>query len=302
MGYLKIQNLERNQTILEHRACWALEKVHGTSAHIKYNAEHEAIHYFHGGVSKAESFRALFDHEELLRRFGILVGELDVSSSITLYGEAYGGKMQGMSSLYGPNLGFIGFDVRIDDHYWLDVPNAFNVATQLGQHFVPFSEVGTGIESLEAVRDAPSRIWPDRLDKAAKGEGVVLRPLTECVDYRGNRVISKYKADWAKERKSTKVINPGQKEMQLKSRAFAEEFVVHERLLHILDAMSLHPKFHTLKMDRLGDVIAAMQDDVLLEEGVELKEGERQRALRAIASCTVRLYKEAARSQMEAGK
>ena len=36
MGYAHIENLYKNQTILLFRRCWALEKVHGTSAHITY--------------------------------------------------------------------------------------------------------------------------------------------------------------------------------------------------------------------------------------------------------------------------
>lgn len=33
MGYLHIDNLYKNRDILLFRECWALEKVHGTSAH-----------------------------------------------------------------------------------------------------------------------------------------------------------------------------------------------------------------------------------------------------------------------------
>ena len=36
MGYLHIDNLYKNQTVLAFRRCFALEKVHGTSAHIAW--------------------------------------------------------------------------------------------------------------------------------------------------------------------------------------------------------------------------------------------------------------------------
>ncbi len=35
MGYLHIDNLYKNQTIRLFRECYALEKVHGTSAHVR---------------------------------------------------------------------------------------------------------------------------------------------------------------------------------------------------------------------------------------------------------------------------
>lgn len=34
MAYMHIENLYANQTILESKECYAMEKIHGTSAHI----------------------------------------------------------------------------------------------------------------------------------------------------------------------------------------------------------------------------------------------------------------------------
>ena len=36
MGYLHIENLYKNQTVLMFKELYALEKLHGTSAHIRW--------------------------------------------------------------------------------------------------------------------------------------------------------------------------------------------------------------------------------------------------------------------------
>ncbi len=58
MGYLHIDNLYKNQEILMFKECYALEKIHGTSAHITWNSP--ALTYSSGG-EKHERFVALFE-------------------------------------------------------------------------------------------------------------------------------------------------------------------------------------------------------------------------------------------------
>jgi len=66
MGYMHIENLYRNQTILMFRECYALEKLHGTSAHIRWSDG--KVHFRHGG-EKRENFIALFDESALAAAF-----------------------------------------------------------------------------------------------------------------------------------------------------------------------------------------------------------------------------------------
>lgn len=48
MGYLHIENLYKNQDIMMFKECYALEKIHGTGAHVKWkNAQ---VEYFSGGA------------------------------------------------------------------------------------------------------------------------------------------------------------------------------------------------------------------------------------------------------------
>src|SRR5947208_1075885 len=104
MSYMHIENLYKNQAILKFRECYAMEKIHGTSAHVMW--KNGKVHFFAGGA-KQEQFEALFQ-PELTERF-VTVGQ----PAVTVYGEAYGGKMQGMRETYGQDLRFVAFEVRI---------------------------------------------------------------------------------------------------------------------------------------------------------------------------------------------
>lgn len=87
MGYLHIDNLYKNQTILLFRECYALEKIHGTSAHVSWK---EGLLTFFSGGEKHERFQGLFDGGALGEGFAA-VGH----PRLTVYGEAYGGKGEG---------------------------------------------------------------------------------------------------------------------------------------------------------------------------------------------------------------
>src|SRR5437588_791465 len=105
LGYLHISNLYADQSVLLFKRVYALEKVHGTSAHISWNGN---VKFFAGG-SPHDRFVAFFDQEKLRNKFLELVG----SDEAVIYGEAYGGKVQGMSATYGKEIKFVAFDVKI---------------------------------------------------------------------------------------------------------------------------------------------------------------------------------------------
>ena len=149
MSYLHIENLYKCQSILLFRECFSLEKVHGTSAHIGWTPQ--GLSYFSGGESH-ERFKALFDHAKLHEGFMALGHAV-----VTIYGEAHGGKCQGMKKVYGEALRFIAFDVRIGES-WLSVPDAEQVCAGLGIEFVPYAKVATDLASLDAERDRPSEV------------------------------------------------------------------------------------------------------------------------------------------------
>lgn len=278
MGYMHIENLYRPeaQAILLFKHVYALEKIHGTSAHIAW--KDSAITYFSGG-EKHESFKTLFNEPQLIESF-MAMG----NSEMVVFGEAYGGKCQGMSKTYGKQLKFIVFDVKVGET-WLSVDNALNVATKLGLEFVEFKLVSTEIEILNAERDADST---QAVRNGCGGghirEGVVLRPPVEMTLSNGKRVMAKHKRAEFSERKTIPEVDPAQLEIMTKADDIASEWVTDMRLAHVLDHLG-NPSSHK----DIPTVIAAMIEDVTREASGEILDNKHVR--KAIGARAVKLYK-----------
>lgn len=277
MGYLHIDNLYKNKTILMFKECYAMEKIHGTSAHICYDGG-ESLVFFSGG-EKFENFIRLFDKEALLQKFQAL----KMPTRITVYGEAYGGKQQGMSGTYGKETRFIAFEVRIGDN-WLAVPDAENVVRMLGLEFVHYELVPTDIEVLDKLAEAPSvqakrnGILEDKLR-----EGVVLRPIMELTKNNGDRIIAKHKNKAFQERKTQPELNQDELQILTETTKIVDEWVTEMRLAHIIGKL---PEY---SIKDTGDICKAMVDDIRREANGEMIENSDLR--RAVGKRTVELFK-----------
>ena len=277
MGYLHIPNLYKDLRIMEFKECYVLEKIHGTSAHVAW--KDNQIRFFSGG-EKHERFLTLFNAEILTARFLELFKDVDV----TLFGEAYGGSQQGMSHTYGKELKFIVFDVRIDDT-WLNVPNAYDVACKMDLEFVDYIKTITNLEFLNEERDRPStQAKRNGIEEDKLREGIVIRPLEEYKDKRGNRVITKHKGAEFSETKTVREVDPAKLKILEEARAISEEWVTPMRLEHVLDKI---PKPHDIKTT--GTVVKAMIEDVFREAKGEIVES--QNAKKAIGTKAALLYK-----------
>ena len=287
MGYLHIDNLYKNTEILNFKECYAMEKIHGTSAHISW--KENKVSFFSGGESHSK-FLTLFDEDKLTTTFEELF-EFDV----ILFGEAYGGKQQGMSETYGKELKFIVFDVKVGD-FWLDVLNAKNVADKLGLDFVDFVKCATDIEKLDFERDRPSTqaklngIKEDRLR-----EGVVLRPLIELKKNNGDRIIVKHKHEKFLETRTKREVNPERLIVLEEAEDIAKEWVTPMRLNHVLDKLG-NPD----EITAIGDVIKEMIKDVFREAEREIVESKE--ASKSIGKLTAKMYKSRISKIQEARK
>lgn len=259
MGYRKIPNLYKDIRIFDFKECYALEKIHGTSAHIQYKEEEGSIRYASGG-EKHSKFVELFNENALLEKFKTLG-----CPEIIIYGEAYGGKQQGMRETYGDTLKFICFEVKIGD-VWLNVPNAAGVVEQLGLEFVDWVK---GPATLEWVDEQRTRSSIQAILNGCGGEklreGVVLRPILEYRDYRGNRIITKHKNPEFGETKNPRKVDPERLKVLSDAAEVAEEWVTPMRLTHVLDKLK-NPD----DMSETGAVIKAMIEDVKLESEGEV--------------------------------
>jgi len=280
MGYLHINNLYKSQEILLFKEVYALEKIHGTSAHLGWKFDTKTLHFFAGGESH-EKFCNLFNIGQLKDKLAEMFPDVEV----VIFGEAYGGKQQGMSHTYGKDLKFIGFDVKVGDN-WLNVPNAEDICTKLGLEFVYYDKIEVNLENLTALRDAPSvQAVRNGITEPKKREGIVLRPLIEMRLNNGERVICKYKPDEQMETKNKREISEEQLKVLEDAKAIAEEWVTNLRLEHVLQKLPID-----ISMEGVPQVIKAMIEDVYREGKDEIVES--REATKAIGAKTVQLFKQ----------
>lgn len=287
MGYLHIDNLYKNQTILMFKECYCLEKIHGTSTHIAWNYEQQKINFFSGGGSH-EKFVSLFDEAFLKSKFI----ENFPQQNVVIYGEGYGGKQQGMSNTYGKELKFIAFDVKISNK-WINVPNAQQICEIFDIEFVDYVKAPTDLEALDAERDKDStQAIRNGCGEGKKREGVVLKPLIELTLNNGNRIIAKHKNDEFRETKTPRKISPEKLKVLEDAKAIADEWVTENRLTHVLDKL---PK--DINVESMKIVINAMIEDIFREGKDEIIENKEVK--KSIGKNTAIMFKERIQNQLK---
>lgn len=262
MGYMKIPNLYKEKDVLLFKEVWAMEKIHGTSAHVSYNEG--KLGFFSGGENY-QNFLTLFNHDELLEKFNTKFGKATIAGAVIVFGEAYGNKQQRMGDVYGPNLKFVAFDVKVGES-WLSVPIAHHICKDLGLDFVYYEKVSTDLTELDRVRDMHSmQAIKNGMGEGKESEGVVLRPLIEVRKNNGERIIAKHKrAKFRETATIRKVDEPEKLKIFEDANAIAEEWCVAHRLEHILGKMQ-EPSIKQMK-----DIIGAMQLDIQKEAEGEI--------------------------------
>lgn len=299
MGYRHIENLYKNQTILMFKKIIAMEKVHGTSAHLTFHffdniqpssdydicidGRYCKLGYYSGG-EKYDNFIKLFNSEDLATKFL----QLGINTSITVYGEAYGGKQQGMSETYGKELRFVAFEVQIGENF-VDVPYANIICDKLGLEFVHWEIIDADPDLIDKLANAPSvqakrnGVENPKLPR----EGVVLRPLQEFQMPRGGRIMAKHKNEIYKEREhAPRLKNPDELKMLEDAKLIADEWVNDMRLIHVLD--KLRASNNEIDEKLMNIVIKAMVEDVYREANGEIVESKAVQ--KAIGKRTATLY------------
>jgi len=298
MGYLHIDNLYKNQLILQFKTVYALEKVHGTSAHIAFN--NGELRFFSGGENY-EKFVTLFDKDNLLNAFTEKVGVDDRTApadaglgapkarTVVVFGEAYGGKQQGMSATYGPTLRFVAFDVKIGD-MWLQVEQAHDFVRGLGLEFVDYEKIEATLPEIDRCRDLPStQAVRNGIMVPQIREGVVLRPPFEVTLNNGGRLIAKHKRDEFRETKSPRVMDPEKQQLMNDAELIADEWVTPMRLEHVIDQLIRERSNKQVEMGDMGQIIKLMTTDIYREAQGEIVSSKE--VGKAIGARTVKLVK-----------
>jgi len=292
VSYMHIANLYQAQEVLLFKRIFSLEKIHGTSAHIGFRPSTGMV-FFGGGASR-NSFLALFDQDKLKATFAQFFAERAWGDDmLTVYGEAYGGKMQGMSATYGKELKFVAFEVRVGDT-WLAVPAAEEVTRKLGFEFVSYEEIDGTAEAVQKAleRDSEQAIR-NGMGLGHRREGVVLRPPLELTKNNGGRIIAKHKNPEFAENKTPREIDPNKMKVLADANAIAEEWVTGMRLDHVLDAFT-----KPLDLSMTGAVIKAMIEDVVREAGAEIVDSKEART--AIGTRTAKVFKQKLNQSIQA--
>lgn len=114
----------------------------------------------------------------------------------TIYGEGYGVKIQKGGNYIPDGVGFIVFDVKVNETYLLR-ENREDIARKLGAPSVPFIGQFTIDEAIEFVRKGFKSTIAHNKDYNA--EGLVLTTPVGLKDRNGHRIIFKIKTcDWVK--------------------------------------------------------------------------------------------------------
>jgi len=164
------------------------EKVDGTNIRIMWDGSKIT---FNGKTDNAQMPAPLVQRltdtflpltETFAEAFGTNEG-----TSVCLYGEGYGAKIQKVGALYRPDQDFVLFDVKVGE-WWLNRPDVENIATKLGVQIVPIVGEGTLWDAIDLVKVGMKSLWGD-----FESEGIVARPKVELQTRGGRRIITKIK-------------------------------------------------------------------------------------------------------------
>lgn len=294
MGYQKIPNLYADRRILEFRTVWAMEKIHGTGAHFAWRDGRVDL-VVRGAYTEPVSQG--FDFDQLAARFKEIFGD----KPATLHGEAYGGKIQGMRRLYGDRARFVGFDIVVGEHTWLDVPTCEDIFLRAGLDFVYYTRASTDVEELNRLRDLPSvQSTRNGIEAPGIGEGIVLRPPFEVRLNNGARLLAKHKSEPFSELRRPPRVPRADEALPIETDAdrVAEQWVTPMRLRHVLDHLAA-AEGQSVGIERTRDVIAAMIADILTEGSAEVEDTRDVR--RCIGAATGRVFREFLNQQLEKG-
>jgi RNA ligase (TIGR02306 family) len=189
--YSNIENIQRRNQFEDGEEVVFTEKIHGTNCRMGYVLDGDEM-TFQAGSNKlrrkaGEGLYWAFFTDEVKGLLQCLYYHY-VDAEVILFGEIYGPGVQDMQ--YGETeKRFRAFDCSVNGKY-LDKPILWKVCEEYGVETVPL--LYEGPFSKEAVAEHTDGKSTFPVTGKFKGrEGIVITPLTERLDYRGNRVIAK---------------------------------------------------------------------------------------------------------------
>ena len=161
------------------------EKVDGMNIRVVWDSE-EKKRRFGGKTDRAEIPVHLLGQLQdmfFVQRFEQLFPE----TSICLYGEGYGLKIQKGGKYISDASSFVLFDVKIGE-WWLQRKDVEDIAFKLNVDIMPTIGAGSLKDMVEKTQSGFNSTWGD-----FQAEGIVARPSTELKARNGERIITKIK-------------------------------------------------------------------------------------------------------------
>lgn len=164
------------------------EKVDGTNIRVMWDGERIT---FGGKTDNAQMPAPLVERLTstflpMKELFADIFGT-EQGTSVCLYGEGYGARIQKAGGLYRPDQDFVLFDIKIGT-WWLTRPSVEDIAMKLNIDIVPIVGEGTLFDAIDLVKVGMKSMWGDFIS-----EGIVARPKVELKKRNGDRIITKIK-------------------------------------------------------------------------------------------------------------
>jgi hypothetical protein len=172
------------------------EKVNGTNMRVswEWDGTRGKIHYG-GRTDDASIHMGLLAHLDDTFREDDRLESVFGDGKYILMGEGYGpGVVKGSGNYSPKEHHFVLFDVLANTEDWgwiyLERDNVVDIAKNLGIGVVPIISRGTLPQAAKAVQDGLQSTWGN-----FEAEGLVCRPTVEMRTRRGERIITKIKAE-----------------------------------------------------------------------------------------------------------
>lgn len=186
--YRKIIALNEPYEMLKNIEWYGTEKVDGTNTRICWDGHRISIL---GHTDKSQLPNHLVDYLSklfLTPEMEYVFEQIFEDKEVVIYGEGYGNKIQADGEKYTSDVGFIVFDININD-FWLLRENVENICERLNLYIVPIVFRGTLDEAKKFVLNHPA----STLSNEHEMEGLVLRPKVQLYDVKGHLITCKLK-------------------------------------------------------------------------------------------------------------
>ena len=163
------------------------EKIDGTNIRIMWDGENVR---FGGKTDNAQIPTILIEVLQDTFTNEIMANAFSDSDNVCLYGEGFGKKIQKGGNYIPDRADFILFDVKVSN-WWLTRKSIEDIAFKLNIAIVPIIGVWKLEKAIEYVKKGFFSTIANNKEYIA--EGLVMKPITELFNRKGERIIAKIK-------------------------------------------------------------------------------------------------------------